>query len=205
MSFELPKLNYDYNALEPSIDAQTMEIHHTKHHAGYVNKLNVALQDYPEFANMPIEDLLLHIDDVPEVIRQKVINNGGGHANHTLFWEILSPDGGGSPTGEFAEELINQFGDFEGFKDEFSEKATSVFGSGWAFLILDNQGKLKIKRHSFQNSPLMHGNTPILGLDVWEHAYYLKYQNKRAAYVEAFWDIVDWKKVGELYEAASEK
>lgn len=205
MSFELPKLNYDYNALEPSIDAQTMEIHHTKHHAGYVNKLNVALQDYPEFANMPIEDLLLHIDDVPEVIRQKVINNGGGHANHTLFWEILSPDGGGSPTGEFAEELINQFGDFEGFKDEFSEKATSVFGSGWAFLILDNQGKLKIKRHSFQNSPLMHGNTPLLGLDVWEHAYYLKYQNKRAAYVEAFWDIVDWKKVGELYEAASEK
>jgi len=205
MSFELPRLNYDYNALEPSIDAQTMEIHHTKHHAGYVNKLNLALQDYPDFAKMPIEDLLMHIDDVPEEIRQKVINNGGGHANHSLFWEILSPDGGGTPTGEFAEELTNQFGNFEGFKDEFSEKATSLFGSGWVFLLLDTQGKLKIKRHSFQNSPLMHGNTPLLGLDVWEHAYYLKYQNKRAAYVEAFWDIVDWKKVGELYEAASEK
>jgi len=182
-----------------------MEIHHTKHHAGYVNKLNLALQDYPDFAKMPIEDLLMHIDDVPEEIRQKVINNGGGHANHSLFWEILSPDGGGTPTGEFAEELTNQFGNFEGFKDEFSEKATSLFGSGWVFLLLDTQGKLKIKRHSFQNSPLMHGNTPLLGLDVWEHAYYLKYQNKRAAYVEAFWDIVDWKKVGELYEAASEK
>jgi len=196
--FELPELPYDFDALEPHIDARTMEIHYTKHHQGYVDKLNVALEDYKELQNKSIEDLLFDIDEVNEDIRQAVINNGGGHANHSLFWTIMSPDGGGEPKDELAEAIDKEFGSFEEFKTGFTEKALGVFGSGWAFLQLNN-GKLELKRHSFQNSPLMYGNTPILGLDVWEHAYYLKYQSRRAEYVDAWFNVVNWEKVNELF------
>lgn len=198
MSFELPELDYEYSALEPHIDAKTMEIHHSKHHAGYVKKLNAALESNSDLQNLPIEELLQKTND------QAIINNGGGHANHSLFWKILRPseaagEGGLSPSGELLEAINLEFKSFEEFKIQFSEKAASVFGSGWVFLIVDNNKKLKIKRHSFQNSPLMNGNTPILALDVWEHAYYLKYQNKRPDYIEAFWNVVNWKQVEENY------
>jgi Fe-Mn family superoxide dismutase len=202
---QLPKLPYDYDALEPHIDARTMEIHHTKHHQGYVDKLNKALEGHDDLMSKSIEDLLENINDVPESIRQAVINNGGGHANHSLFWEILGPadEAEMTPHGDLLEAINNTFGSFEDFKEAFSTKAANVFGSGWVFLIVDGSGKLSIKRHSFQNSPLMSGNTGILGLDVWEHAYYLKYQNKRADYIEAWWNVVNWDKVSELYTAAS--
>jgi len=201
---KLPDLPYDYSALEPVIDTETMHLHHDKHHAGYVEKLNKALESKPELLEKTIEDLLANIDEVPEDIRQSVINNGGGHANHSLFWEIMrSPQEDNKPEGEIAEVINSEFGDFEKFKQQFSEKALGVFGSGWIFLILDNNKKLKLKRHSFQNSPLMQKNTPILGLDVWEHAYYLKYQNKRAEYIENWWKVVNWTKVEELYKKAS--
>lgn len=199
--FKLPDLPFEYDALEPHIDAKTMEIHHSKHHAGYVAKLNTALEGYDVLLSESLETLLGNIDKVPEDIQQSVINNGGGHANHSLFWDILSPDAGGTPVGDLAKAIDETFGSFDEFKQKFSEKAASLFGSGWVFLIV-NEGTLEIKRHSFQNSPLMNGNTPILGLDVWEHAYYLKYQNKRAEYIEAFWNVVDWEKVSELYQAA---
>jgi Fe-Mn family superoxide dismutase len=199
---QLPDLPYDYDALEPHIDARTMEIHHGKHHQGYIDKLNKALESHEELAAKSIEDLLTNIDEVPEDIRQAVINNGGGHANHSLFWEVMGPDSGSAPKGELLEAINKTFGSFEDFQDEFSTKAANVFGSGWVFLIVDGSGKLSIKRHSFQNSPLMSGNTGILGLDVWEHAYYLKYQNKRAAYIEAWWNVVDWGKVNELFKAS---
>ena len=198
MAFKLPDLPYDYSALEPHIDARTMEIHHSKHHAGYVTKLNAALENHKELADKSIKDLLSNIDEIDEDIRQAVINNGGGHANHSLFWTILSPDGGGEPGGDLAKEIKNEFGTFEKFKEDFSAKATSLFGSGWVFLTVSS-GKLQIKRHSFQNSPLMHGSPPILGLDVWEHAYYLKYQNRRPEYVAAFWSVVNWKEVEKLF------
>ena len=200
--FELPKLDYDYSALEPHIDARTMEIHHSKHHAGYVAKLNAALEGNKDLLSMPIEELLGNIDKVPEDKRQAVINNGGGHANHSLFWSVMSPDGDGKPDGELAKAIDSSFGKFDDFKKEFSEKAGAVFGSGWAFLIVKN-GKLEIKRHSFQNSPLLNGNTPVLGLDVWEHAYYLKYQNMRPDYIEAWWRVVNWKQVGENFTLSS--
>ncbi len=196
----LPKLSYDYNALEPFIDERTMEIHHGKHHQAYVDKLNAALEGHDDLAQKTIEELLSDINNVPESIRQAVINNGGGHANHSLFWEILQPaDEDTVPKGELSLELKKTFGSFEDFQEEFTSKAMNVFGSGWVFLIMDETRKLKIKRHSFQNSPLMHGNTPILGLDVWEHAYYLKYQNRRADYIEAWWNVVSWDKVNELF------
>lgn len=205
--FKLPELQFDFDALEPHIDAKTMEIHHGKHHAGYVKKLNAALEGKDEFLEMSVEDLLRNTNDVPQEIRQNVINNGGGHANHSLFWQILSPAGSdasqaGRPDGNLLEEINRTFGSFEDFKKQFSEKAGAVFGSGWAFLIVNN-GKLEIKRQSFQNSPLMDGNTPILGLDVWEHAYYLNYQNRRADYINAFWNVVNWEKVSELYSKAT--
>lgn len=199
--FKLPDLEYGYDALEPHIDAQTMEIHHTKHHATYVEKLNTALEGHSDLQNLSIEDLLGSINSVPEDIRQAVINHGGGHANHSLFWNILSKDGG-DPDGELLEAINNNFGSLEEFKKQFSEKALSVFGSGWVFLIITPEKSLKIKRQSFQNSPLMDGNTPILALDVWEHAYYLKYQNRRVEYVEAFWNIVNWSRVKELFLSA---
>jgi Fe-Mn family superoxide dismutase len=199
MAFELPELPYSFDALEPHIDARTMEIHHTKHHQGYVDKLNKALEGHEELLKKSIEDLLINIRDVPEDIRQNVINNGGGHANHSLFWIIMGKNGGGEPTGKLADAIKKDFGSFEEFKEKFSEKAAGVFGSGWAFLIKDKNGKLSTKRHSFQNSPLMSGNTPILGIDVWEHAYYLNYQNRRPDYISAWWNVVNWDKVNELF------
>lgn len=201
MSFELPSLSFDYNALEPYIDEETMRIHYTKHHQGYVDKLNAALEGKPELQGKTIEELLGQIDSVPSGIRQAVINNGGGHANHSFFWRILSPNSGKRPEGELGEAINRTFGSFEDFKKQFSEKAMGVFGSGWAFLIVTPEKKLSLKRHSFQNSPLMGGNTPILGLDVWEHAYYLKYQNRRAEYIEAFWNVVNWDEALSLYSS----
>jgi len=204
MSYQLPELPYKFDALEPYIDAQTMEIHHDKHHAGYVNKLNAALEGHDNLAKLSIEELLQKIDDVPEEIRQSVINNGGGHANHSLFWKILSPEES-EPTGKFLDALNAEFASFDGFKEKFTEKALSLFGSGWVFLQVGANGKLSLKRHSFQNSPYMHGNIPVLGLDVWEHAYYLKYQNKRAEYVEAFWNIINWKEVENNFNNATSR
>lgn len=200
MSHQLPDLPYDYSALEPYIDARTMEIHHTKHHQGYVDKLNTALEGHEELQKKSVEELLREIEVVPEDIRQAIINHGGGHANHSLFWEIISPDGGGEPAGELAEAIKSTFGSFEEFRKLFTEKATTLFGSGWAFLVINKNKELELTRQSFQNSPLMDGNTPILGLDVWEHAYYLKYQNRRPEYIDAFWNIVNWEEVLRRYQ-----
>jgi superoxide dismutase, Fe-Mn family len=201
MSYTLPDLPYAHNALEPHIDAKTMEIHHGKHHKGYVDKVNAALEGQ-EFAKKPIEEVLKNIDAVPADKKQAVINNGGGHANHSLFWTILSADGGGSPGGDLAPAIDSTFGSFEKFKDEFSNAAATRFGSGWAWLCVDGSGKLKVMSTANQDSPYMQGLTPILGLDVWEHAYYLNYQNRRPDYISAFWNVVNWKKVNELYKAA---
>lgn len=202
MAFELPDLPYAYNALEPYIDEATMHLHHDKHHGGYVEKLNKALEGEDSLLQMSIKEILGNISKVPDKAKQNVINNGGGHANHSFFWEIMGPNTGGRPEGKLSEAINGSFGSFEDFKEKFTEKAMGVFGSGWAFLIIKD-GKLALKRHSFQNSPYMHGNTPILGLDVWEHAYYLKYQNKRAEYVEAWWNVVNWAKVGENFNAST--
>lgn len=204
--FKLPKLPYSYNALEPYIDEETMRIHHDKHHGAYVDNLNKALTDHKEFLQKPIENLLAEIDKVPSDIRQVAINNGGGHANHSFFWNVMGPHKApqrGKLEGPFNEELNKTFGSFDKFKEQFTARAMAVFGSGWAFLIKTPEGKLTLKRHSFQNSPLMHGNSPILGIDVWEHAYYLKYQNRKAEYVEAFWNIINWDKVSENYLGAT--
>lgn len=204
MAFELPELSYKYSDLEPHIDAKTMEIHHSKHHAGYVSKLNAALEGHKELANKSIEELLGDIDKVPEDIRQSVINNGGGHANHSLFWSIMSPpsNGASQPEGKLADAITKSFKSFEDLKKEFTGKASTLFGSGWVFLVVNKDEKLSCKRHSFQNSPLMHGSTPILGLDVWEHAYYLKYQNKRPDYINAWWNVVNWEAVSKIFEKA---
>lgn len=201
MAFTLPELAYDYNALEPHIDAKTMEIHHSKHHNGYVTKANAALEGH-DFAEKPVEDVLKNIDQVPADKKQAVINNAGGHANHKLFFSILSPDGGGMPSGELADALKSTFGNFEAFKEKFADAAKGRFGSGWAWLVVDPSGKLVVTSTPNQDSPIMDGHKPILGLDVWEHAYYLNYQNRRPDYIEAFWNVVDWNKVNELYKAA---
>jgi superoxide dismutase, Fe-Mn family len=195
MAFELPKLPYDYDALDPFIDGKTMELHHSKHHQAYVDNLNKALLGHDELLSLPIEDILRNLDTVPEGAKQAVINHGGGHANHSFFWNIMKPKAGGEPSGVLAEAIVKEFGSFSDFKAKFTEKAMTVFGSGWAFLIKNPEGKLQLKRHSFQNSPLMQGNTPILGIDVWEHAYYLKYQNRRAEYVENWWNVINWQEV----------
>ena len=205
MSFELPELNYGYDALEPHIDARTMEIHHGKHHQGYVDKLNKTLEGHQELQNKSIEDLLRGIEKVPDDIRQNVINNGGGHANHSLFWEILSPNPQTEPEGKLADAIESAFGGLEKFKEMFTEKAMGVFGSGWAFLVVDKNGELQVKRHSFQNSPLMNGQSPIFGLDLWEHAYYLKYQNRRAEYIETFWKVLNWEKAEENFLKSPKK
>lgn len=202
MAHELPPLPYDYNALEPHIDEQTMRIHHDKHHAAYVNNLNAALEGHPDLAALSIEELLRGIDRVPEAIRTAVRNNGGGHANHTLFWEIMKPGGSKEPTGELAAAINQTFGSFEKFKEEFSKAAIGRFGSGWAWLVVDAQGGLKVYSTANQDSPLMQGDTPILGIDVWEHAYYLKYQNKRPDYIAAFWNVINWAEVERRYEEA---
>jgi len=201
MAHQLPALPYAHNALEPHIDAQTMEIHHGRHHATYVNNLNAALEGHPDLQNKSIEELIGNLDAIPESIRTAVRNNGGGHANHSLFWEILSPNGGGAPTGALADAINETFGSFDNFKAEFTKAATTRFGSGWAWLIVDG-GKLAVTSTPNQDSPLMEGKTPILGLDVWEHAYYLKYQNKRPDYISAFWNVVNWDEVSKRYESA---
>lgn len=202
MAFELPELPYAYNALEPYIDEQTMTIHHTKHHAGYVNNLNAALEKYPELQQYSVEDLLRNIHSVPEDIRTAVRNNGGGHANHSLFWTVMSPNGGGTPTGELAQAINEAFGSFDAFKETFTRAALTRFGSGWAWLVVDGFGKLRVYSTPNQDSPYMHGFTPILGLDVWEHAYYLKYQNRRAEYVNNWWNVVNWDEVARRFAAA---
>ncbi|HVE81083.1 MAG TPA: superoxide dismutase [Candidatus Dormibacteraeota bacterium] len=198
--FELPKLPYDYDALEPHIDARTMEIHHTKHHQTYVDKLNDALKGNDELLALDINELIQNIDEVPEDKRTAVRNNGGGHANHSFFWTIMSPDGGGEPGGELAEAIKSAFGGFEEFKAKFKEAAIGRFGSGWAWLCKDADG-LHICSTANQDSPLSDGHIPILGLDIWEHAYYLKYQNKRPDYTDAWWNVVNWPEVERRYSA----
>lgn len=201
MPHQLPDLPYPFDALEPHIDARTMEIHHDRHHAGYVKKLNAALEGHDDLAGRPIEDLLREIHKVPQDIRTAVRNNGGGHANHSLFWQIMSPDGGGQPSGDLASAIQSAFGSFEDFKSKFSHTAGGQFGSGWGWLVVDG-GDLQVISTANQDSPLMDGKTPILGVDVWEHAYYLKYQNKRPDYVSAWWNVVSWPAVAERFDRA---
>ena len=198
--FVLPELGYAYNALEAAIDAQTMEIHHSKHHAAYVNNLNAALENAPKFFMDSIEDVLRNINDVPQEIRQAVINNGGGHANHSLFWKILTPGGSNNPVGDVAREINSLFGSYENFVDAFSKAGATRFGSGWAWLVLNEQKKLEVYSTANQDSPLSKGHTPLLTLDVWEHAYYLRYQNRRPDYIKAFWSVVNWDKVNQFYQ-----
>lgn len=200
MAYTLPKLPYAYDALEPHIDAKTMEIHHTKHHQTYIDKLNAAVEG-TEWAEMSVEELVSNLKKVPEDKRGAVRNHGGGHANHSLFWTVIGPNGGGEPTGELADAIDADFGDFATFKTKFSDAAKNQFGSGWAWLVVSG-GKLEVLSMGNQDSPLSDGKTPILGLDVWEHAYYLKYQNKRPDYVEAFWKIVNWNEVEKRLAAA---
>lgn len=203
MAFTLPPLPYANDALEPHIDAQTMEIHHDKHHNAYVTNLNAALEKYPELQGKSIEELLANnAAAVPEDIRTAVRNNGGGHANHSFFWQILKKNEGGAPSGALAEAINQKFGSFDAFKAEFKKAAGGRFGSGWAWLVLDNDGTVSITSTPNQDTPLMEGKTPLLGLDVWEHAYYLKYQNRRPDYVDAFWNVVNWDEVGSRYERA---
>lgn len=201
MAFELPKLPYEYDALEPHIDKETMNIHHTKHHNTYITNVNNALEGHSDLSSKSVEELISNLDAVPEDIRTAVRNNGGGHANHSLFWEILSPNGGGQPTGALAEAIDSKFGSFDAFKEEFAKAATTRFGSGWAWLSVAN-GELEVSSTPNQDSPLMEGKTPILGLDVWEHAYYLNYQNRRPDYITSFWNVVNWDEVSKRYEAA---
>lgn len=201
MAFELPNLPYAFDALEPHIDAKTMEIHHDKHHATYVAGLNAALEGKSEFEGKTVEEVIANLDAVPEAVRTAVRNNGGGHANHSLFWESLAPNAGGKPTGELAAAIDAKFGSFDAFKEQFAAAAKTRFGSGWAWLSLAN-GELEISSTPNQDSPIMEGKTPLLGLDVWEHAYYLNYQNRRPDYISAFWNVVNWDKVAERYAAA---
>lgn len=200
MAYQLPPLGYAFDALEPHIDAKTMEIHHDKHHAAYVNNLNAALEGtgVPE---QSVEALLRDLGQVPDDKRQAVINNGGGHANHTLFWNIMTPGGAKKPSGALAAVIDAHCGSFDGFKESFAKAGATRFGSGWAWLVVDGAGGLKVYSTANQDSPLMQGDTPILGMDVWEHAYYLKYQNRRPDYIAAFWNVVNWDKVAELYVA----
>ncbi len=197
--YTLPALPYAYDALEPHIDAKTMEIHHTKHHQTYVDKLNAALEKYPELQALSVEDLLLKLKEVPEEVKTAVQNHGGGHANHSLFWTQLSAQGG-EPNGKFAEELTKKFGSVDAFKKEFTEKATAHFGSGWTWLAWGAEEGLHIHSLPNQDSPYIHGHYPVMGLDVWEHAYYLKYQNRRPEYITAFWNVLNWDGVGEQFE-----
>ncbi len=199
MAFKLPELKYSYDALEPHIDALTMETHYSKHHKGYVDNLNKALEGHSKFQKMSIEEILKSLDELPEEIRTAVRNNGGGHYNHTLFWEIMSSDGGGKPDGELAKKIDEDLGGFDKFKEELKKAALGRFGSGWAWLVLNN-GKLEIVSTPNQDNPISDGKPPILGIDVWEHAYYLKYKNLRADYIDAWWNVVDWKKVSEVFD-----
>jgi superoxide dismutase, Fe-Mn family len=192
MAFELPPLPYPYDALEPHIDAMTMQIHHDKHHAAYVANANAALEKHPEFGKKTVEDLLWSINTVPEDIRTVIRNNAGGHSNHSIFWTIMGPGGGGNPNGRVADAIKNTFGGYDAFKEQLSKTAVGQFGSGWAWLVVDRQGKLAVKGYPNQDSPYMDELTPIFGVDVWEHAYYLKYQNRRADYVAAWFNTLNW-------------
>ncbi len=205
MAYTLPPLPYPADALEAAIDRTTMEIHHGKHHKAYVDNLNAAVAGHAALENKPIEQLLRDIQSVPEAIRQKVINNGGGHANHTLFWEIMGPKGGGEPSGALAEAIKSTFGDFAAFKGKIKEAGLGRFGSGWSWLIVGADKKLAIESSANQDSPLMQGKSPILGVDVWEHAYYLRYQNRRADYLDAWWAVVNWNAVGQRFAQAQGK
>jgi Fe-Mn family superoxide dismutase len=200
--FTLPPLPYGFDALEPHIDAKTMEIHHDRHHQAYVTNLNAALKDTHEFFKMSVEQILANIDKVPDKVRVAVINNGGGHANHSFFWKIMAPKGG-TPDSALSKGIDANFGSFDKFQAAFTDSAMKRFGSGWAWLVSDPKGKLEVISYANQDSPLMKGQTPIIGIDVWEHAYYLKYQNKRADYVKAWWNVVNWKEAGERYAMAS--
>ena len=201
MAYSLPALPYAYDALEPNIDAKTMEIHHSKHHQTYINNINGAIAG-TEWEKLSVEDLVAKVNEVPTDLKNMVINNAGGHANHSLFWTVMSPQGGGQPTGAVAKAIDEQLGSFDAFKDAFTKAAISRFGSGWAWLSVTPERNLIVESSANQNSPLMHGHTPILGLDVWEHAYYLKYQNRRTEYINAFYNVVDWDEVNRRYHAA---
>ncbi len=202
MAFELPSLPYPTNALEPHIDARTMEIHHGKHHNAYVTNLNKALEGHADWQNRSIEDILANLNALPENIRTAVRNNGGGHANHTLFWQIMAPNAGGEPTGDLAGAINQAFGSFAAFKEQFAAAAMGRFGSGWAWLVAEKGGAVSLTSTPNQDTPLMEGKTPVLGLDVWEHAYYLNYQNRRADYIAAWWNVVNWPEVARRYAAA---
>jgi superoxide dismutase, Fe-Mn family len=199
MAFELPPLPYDYSALEPYIDTQTMQIHHDKHHQTYVTNVNNALQGHDQLASMSVDDLLRNINQVPESIRTAVRNNAGGHSNHSMFWNIMKPNGGGEPTGDLSSAIQQAFGSFDAFKSAFNDAGTKRFGSGWAWLVLDSGGKLQVISTANQDSPLMEGLYPVMGNDVWEHAYYLKYQNRRPEYLNAWWNVVNWDEVASRY------
>jgi Fe-Mn family superoxide dismutase len=199
MAYELPPLPYDYNALEPYIDEETMHLHHDKHHQAYVNNLNAALQGQSQFENMNVDDLLRQINSVPESIRTAVRNNGGGHANHSMYWQIMKPNGGGEPTGDLASAINSAFGSFDQFKAAFNDAGAKRFGSGWAWLVIGPDGKLAVTSSANQDSPLMEGQYPVMGNDVWEHAYYLKYQNRRPEYLAAWWNVVNWDEIAKRY------
>jgi Fe-Mn family superoxide dismutase len=196
MAHQLPSLPYAFDALEPHIDAQTMQIHHGKHHQAYVNNLNAALEAHPDLQGKSVEDLIKDLNALPEAIRTAVRNNGGGHANHTLFWNLMGPNAGGAPTGKAADAITGAFGSFDTFKEQMNKGGVGRFGSGWVWLV-KSSGKLAIESTANQDSPIMEGKTPIIGIDVWEHAYYLKYQNRRPDYLAAWWNVIDWNKVNE--------
>ena len=204
MAYSLPALPYSYGALEPYIDAQTMEIHHTKHHQGYITKLNAALEAHPGLSTQPLEALIQNLNQIPEPTRTAIRNNGGGHLNHSMFWTIMSPDGGGEPKGAVASAIKKHFDSFAAFQDEFNRNAVTVFGSGWAWLCVDKAGKLAVMTTPNQDSPPMDHLNPILCLDVWEHAYYLHYQNRRPSYIEAWWHVVNWEQVEQNYRALTD-
>lgn len=201
MTHQLPQLKYAYDALEPHVDALTMEIHHSRHHQAYINNLNVALEKYPEWSERTLEELIINLDQVPEPIRNAVRNNGGGHLNHTLFWEVMGPAGSREPVGQLKQDLEATFGTFDAFKEKFAQAGITRFGSGWAWLVVNAEGSLEIVSTPNQDNPITDGKTPILGMDVWEHAYYLKYMNKRPDYVNAWWNIVNWDVVLDKYLA----
>jgi superoxide dismutase, Fe-Mn family len=200
MAFELPPLPYDYNALEPYIDTQTMQLHHDKHHQTYVTNLNNALQGQDQFASMSVEDVVRNINQVPDNVRTAVRNNAGGHSNHSMFWHIMKPNGGGEPTGALASAIQQAFGSFDAFKSAFNDAGAKRFGSGWVWLVLDQNGKLQVTSTANQDSPLMDGLFPVMGNDVWEHAYYLKYQNRRPEYLNAWWNVVNWDEIASRYQ-----
>ncbi len=202
MAYELPKLPYPNDALEPHIDAKTMEIHHDKHHQAYVNNVNKAIEGKPDLEKKSVEELISNLNAVPEDIRTAVRNNGGGHANHSFFWQIMGPGKGGEPKGKLADDIKSTFGSFDAFKEKFADAGAKRFGSGWAWLIKNKGGKLEVTSTANQDSPLMDGNKPVLGVDVWEHAYYLKYQNRRPDYLKAWWNTVNWDEVAKRYEAS---